>query len=99
MAGLVATRTDLDAGTGEAFGARMSDGGEFVVAVSRDFVRRCPTPLAVLPGVDLMHPTPISHEIIELAPNVTTIDPWKETPELVASATEQVRKYLLHATN
>jgi len=99
VAGLVATRTDLDAGTGEAFGARMWDGGEFVVAVSRDFVRRCPTPLAVLPGVDLMHPTPISHEIIELAPNVTTIDPWKETPELVASATEQVRKYLLHATN
>lgn len=95
---LVQQRPDLDADIGEAFGARMWTDGEFVVSVSRDFVRNCPTPLAVLPGIDLMHPGAVGREIAELAPNVTKIDPWKETPELVARATEHVRQFLVHQT-
>jgi pimeloyl-ACP methyl ester carboxylesterase len=91
---LVESRDDLDAATGELFGARMWDGKDFVVSVTREFVRNCQTPLALLPGVDDVHPPATSREIVGLAPNLVVIDPWKETPELVASATEEVRKFL-----
>jgi hypothetical protein len=91
---LVSIRLDLDEETGEAFGGRMWENGEFVVSVTRDFVRSCPTPLVVLPGVDAMHPG----EIGQLAPEAKLIDPWKETPEEVAGATQAIREFLLEAT-
>jgi hypothetical protein len=91
---LAAERADLDEQSGEAFGAAMWDDGEFVVSVTRDFVRSCPTALAVLPGVDAIHPYEIGREVAELAPNALLIDPWKDTPENVAAATAAIRDFL-----
>lgn len=68
-------------------------GGDFVFAVTRDFVRSCPTPMMVLAGDDLYHPAPISREIAELAPNLEFVPVWK-TPEAAAEAVKRVRTFL-----
>jgi pimeloyl-ACP methyl ester carboxylesterase len=91
---LVGKRADIDAGTAERFGAAMWDDREFVVSVSSDFVRGCHVPMLVLPGVDRAHPREIAMEIVGLAPDVTLVDPWKETPELRAAAAGRVRDFL-----
>src|SRR5665213_770851 len=92
---LVSNRPDLDEETGEAFGAAMWTGGEFVVSVSRTFVESCPTPLMVLPGVDMMHPYDIGLEVGAIAPDAVTIDPWKDPPAALTTATNEVRQFLL----
>lgn len=91
---LVAKRPGVDPAVAERFGARMWDEGEFVVSVSRDFVRSCQVPMAILPGVDDVHPREIALEIASLAPSNVLIDPWKETPELRAEAARRVREFL-----
>lgn len=91
---LVSNRPDLDEETGEAFGAAMWTGGEFVVSVSRTFVESCPTPLMVLPGVDVMHPYDIGLEVGAIAPDAVTVDPWKDPPEVLTTATNDVRRFL-----
>jgi fermentation-respiration switch protein FrsA (DUF1100 family) len=67
--------------------------GDFVLSVSRDFVRNCATPLLVLPGVDRYHPTATGREVAELARDASLIEPWKD-PEHVATATAAVRDFL-----
>jgi pimeloyl-ACP methyl ester carboxylesterase len=91
---LVGKRPDIDPDVAERFGAKMWDDGEFVVSVSRDFVRSCQIPMAVLPGVDGVHPREIALEIVDLAPDVVLIDPWKGTPEVQAAAAERVAEFL-----
>jgi pimeloyl-ACP methyl ester carboxylesterase len=90
-------RPDLDPQTLEAFGTRMWT-GEFVVSVPRDFVRSCQTPLLVLPGIDEFHPTETGREVAALAPNAEVMEPWKDTPELIAQAVERVREFLRKRT-
>ena len=90
-------RADIEPATIEAFGTRMWQ-GEFVVNVTRDFVRTVTTPLLVLPGVDPFHPGPIGREIAALAPNARTLEPWKDSPELVRAAVEEVRAFLREHT-
>ncbi|MGH8012295.1 MAG: alpha/beta fold hydrolase [Candidatus Binataceae bacterium] len=68
-------------------------GGDFVFSVSRDFVRGCQTPLLILAGNDLYHPTPIAQEIAQLAPQNELIMTWK-TPETVGEAVRRVRDFL-----
>lgn len=68
-------------------------GGDFVFAVTRDFVRSCATPLMVLAGDDLYHPAPISREIAELAPNLEFVPVWK-TPEAAAEAVNRIKTFL-----
>jgi pimeloyl-ACP methyl ester carboxylesterase len=94
---LVERRADIDAETVEAFGTRMWQ-GDFVLNVSRDFVRTVSTPLLVLPGIDPFHPGPIGREIAALAPNGRALEPWKDTPELVRGAVETVRTFLREHT-
>jgi pimeloyl-ACP methyl ester carboxylesterase len=89
---LLPRRADIDAAQLEAFGARMF-AGDFVLAVSRDFVRNCLTPLLVLPGVDRYHPTATGREIAELARDARLVEPWKDT-EHVGAATAAVRAFL-----
>jgi len=72
--------------------------GDFVLSVSRDFVRNCATPLLVLPGVDRYHPTVTGREIVSLAPNARLIEPWKD-PQHVGPATAAVRDFLLGHAN
>ena len=62
-------------------------GGDFVFSVSRDFVRRLPFPILVLPGDDEFHPRTTALELAELAPRSEVLDPWrndkKETAKVV----------------
>lgn len=94
---LVERRPDITAEAVEAFGRRMWE-GEFVLSVSRDFVRTCPTPLLVLPGVDPFHPTAIGREVAELAPRAEVMEPWKDTPERIQACIERVRSFLKRYT-
>jgi pimeloyl-ACP methyl ester carboxylesterase len=94
-AALLPQRSDIDRDTIERFGARMWGGGEFVVSVTRESVRACPTPLLVLPGIDEYHPTATGREIAALAPHAEVVEPWKDTPEHVAHAVGEVRRFLV----
>jgi len=90
---LAEQRDDIDARSVEDFGTRMWS-GDFVLSVSRDFVRSCMTPLLVLPGVDPFHPTAIGREVAQLAPKAEAMEPWKDTPELIAESVARVRGFL-----
>ena len=90
---LMARQPGVDPRTLEAFGNRMW-AGEFVLSVSRDFVRHCETPLLVLPGIDHFHPTQVGREVAELAPNAELLEPWKDTPELIEQAVDRIRLFL-----
>jgi pimeloyl-ACP methyl ester carboxylesterase len=66
-------------------------GGDFVFNVSRTFARSCATPLLILCGSDPYHPTPISQELKELAPNAELVESWKER---IPDTVERVRAFL-----
>jgi pimeloyl-ACP methyl ester carboxylesterase len=89
---LMRRRADVDAAQVEAFGTRMW-AGDFVLSVSRDFVRTCSTPLLVLAGVDRYHPTGTGREIARLARQARLVEPWKD-PQHVGPATDAVRDFL-----
>ena len=90
---LVQKRTDVDMARLEAFGKRMWS-GDFVLSVSREFVRSCTTPLLVLPGIDLPHPTAIGREIAALAPRAELLEPWKEPADLIPQTVARIRRFL-----
>jgi pimeloyl-ACP methyl ester carboxylesterase len=94
---LLTSRPDLDAGTMDEFLAAMWR-DDFVVSVGKDTVAACPVPLLVLPGIDDYHPNAAGREIAALAPGAEMIEPWKDSPEHIASATEGVRRFLLAHT-
>lgn len=85
-------RGELDDAAFRAFRARMYD-SDFVFSVTRDFVRSCKTPLLILAGSDLYHPTPIAQEIADLAPNAELVMKWK-TPDATPAAVTRVRAFL-----
>jgi pimeloyl-ACP methyl ester carboxylesterase len=89
---LMRSRADVDATEVEDLGTRMF-AGDFVLSVSRDFLRDCATPLLVLPGVDRYHPTETGREIARLARQADVVEPWKD-PEHVSRATQAVREFL-----
>ncbi|MGH9097741.1 MAG: alpha/beta fold hydrolase, partial [Acidimicrobiales bacterium] len=91
-ADLAERRSDIDVDRVEAFGTRMWD-GDFVVSVSRDFVRSCPTPLLVLPGTDQYHPTATGREIADLAPPGEVVEPWNDSSGHQEGATRAVRRF------
>ena len=71
--------------------------GDFLFNVSREFVSNCQTPLLVLMGDDIYHPSVTSREIAQLAPNATFIEYWKE-PENQAVAKKAVEDFLAQHT-
>lgn len=81
----------------QAFRSNMFD-GDFVYNVSRDFVRSCEIPMLVLMGNDNYHPMPISKEVVQLAPNSTLIEDWKED-DAVSSSLKQVIEFLSQHTD
>jgi pimeloyl-ACP methyl ester carboxylesterase len=89
---LLPSRADVDRAQLEAFGTRMW-AGDFVLSVSRDFVKNCSTPLLVLPGVDRYHPTATGREIAGLARQARLLEPWKD-PQHVGPAITAVRDFL-----
>jgi pimeloyl-ACP methyl ester carboxylesterase len=68
-------------------------GGDFVFSVTRDFVRGCRTPMLILAGDDLYHPTPTADEIARLAPNAELVMKWK-TPDVLPDTVKRVRTFL-----
>ena len=91
---LLRSRPELDAARVQAFLAAMWR-EDFVVSVTPESVAECPVPLLVLPGIDDYHPTQTGREVARLAPRAEVLEPWKDTPEHIAQATERVRTYLL----
>jgi pimeloyl-ACP methyl ester carboxylesterase len=91
---LLPGRPDLDEGTMERFLAAMWR-DDFVVSVDREVISSCPVPLLVLPGIDDFHPTEAGRQVARLAPAAEVVEPWKDSPEHVAEATEKVRRFLL----
>jgi pimeloyl-ACP methyl ester carboxylesterase len=86
-------RPDLSPEDIEEFGTSMWR-DDFVVSVSRDFVRACETPLLVLPGTDRYHPGATGREIADLAPAGRVFEPWKQSPQHAAQAAAAVRSFL-----
>jgi pimeloyl-ACP methyl ester carboxylesterase len=72
----MSARSDLDPAAVASFGKRMW-GGEFVFAVSRDFVKSCDTPCLVLPGDDKPHPAVTGLELGAILPKAEMLRDWK----------------------
>ena len=68
---------------------------DFVFSVTRDFVRKCKTPILVMPDDTEPHPYAIAEETARLAPNgQMTFFPWKEPKDRVAMAVRHLRTFL-----
>jgi pimeloyl-ACP methyl ester carboxylesterase len=68
---------------------------DFVFTVSRDFVRKCQTPVLILPDDIPAHPYAVAMESAMLAPKAeVSLFPWKEPKERVALAVRQIRSFL-----
>lgn len=66
--------------------------GDFVFSVSRSDVGRCATPLLVLRGNDVYHPSEISEEVARIAPRAELVSRWKESLD-VPTAVARVRAF------
>jgi pimeloyl-ACP methyl ester carboxylesterase len=94
--GVCASRADVTMDTAHAFLTTMyRTNADFVFTVTRDFVRNCQTPVLVLPDDVPAHPYAVAMETVRLAPKAeVSAYPWKDTPEGIAGAVEQVRAFL-----
>jgi len=68
---------------------------DFVITVTRDFVRQCQTPILVLPDDIPAHPYAVAMESVMLAPkSEVSMFPWKEPKERIPIAVRQIRSFL-----
>jgi len=68
---------------------------DFVFTVTRDFVRKCQTPVLILPDDVPAHPLAVAMECAMLAPKAeVSIYPWKEPKERIPLAVRQIRSFL-----
>ena len=68
---------------------------DFVMTVTRDFVRSCQTPVLVLPDDIPAHPYAVAMESALLAPKgEVSLFPWKEPKERIPLAVRQIRSFL-----
>src|SRR5207247_11324709 len=68
---------------------------DFVLTVTRDFVRNCQTPVLILPDDVPAHPYAVAMEAAMLAPNAeVSMFPWKEPKERIPLAVRQVHSFL-----
>ena len=93
---LLAQRPDLTMETCEKFLTKMyRNDPDFVFTVNRDFVRKCKTPILVLPDDVPAHPYDVAMETAMLAPNAeVSLFPWKEPKERMPLAVRQIRSFL-----
>jgi pimeloyl-ACP methyl ester carboxylesterase len=68
--------------------------GDFVFSVSRDFVRSCKTPMLVMPGNNLDHPTVIGREIASLAPSAEKLEDWRYPSDVVPGTVARIWSFL-----
>ena len=68
---------------------------DFLFTVTRDFVRKCQTPLLVMPDDTPAHPLEPAMECAMLAPKAEmTFYPWKDTKDKIPLAVRHVRSFL-----
>ena len=68
---------------------------DFVFTVTRDFVRKCQTPVLNLPDDIPAHPYAVAMEAAMLAPKAeVSLFPWKEPKERIPLAVRQIRSFL-----
>ena len=93
---LCARRPDITMAMVESFLGRMYRANpDFVLTVSRDFVRACRTPVLVLPDDVPAHPYAVAMESVMLAPqSEVSLFPWKEPKERIPVVVRQVRSFL-----
>ncbi len=87
----------LDRAAVDRFGEKMWT-GEFVLSVTREWVKTCKTPLYVLPGIDVAHPNAIGKNIAALAPNARALEPWKAPAEIIPQTIVKIRQFLREHT-
>jgi pimeloyl-ACP methyl ester carboxylesterase len=93
---LIKRRPDITRETVDKFLTRMyRTDPDFVLTVSRDFVRHCRTPVLILPDDVPAHPYAVAMEAAMLAPNAeVSMFPWKEPKERIPLAVRQIRSFL-----
>jgi pimeloyl-ACP methyl ester carboxylesterase len=68
---------------------------DFVLTVTREFVRGCQTPVLILPDDIPAHPYAVAMEAAMLAPQAeVSMFPWKEPKERIPLAVRQIRSFL-----
>jgi pimeloyl-ACP methyl ester carboxylesterase len=93
---LVKRRPDVTMETVDKYLTRMyRTNPDFVFTVTRDFVRKCQTPVLILPDDIAAHPYAVAMEAAMLAPNAeVSLFPWKEPKERIPLAVRQIRSFL-----
>ncbi len=92
---LVQRRPDITMEMVDAFLTKMYRNIDFVITVTRDFVRNCQTPVLILPDDTAGHPYAVAMEAAMLAPKAeVSMLPWKEPPERIPLAVRQIRSFL-----
>jgi pimeloyl-ACP methyl ester carboxylesterase len=92
---LVKRRPDITMEMVEKFLTKMYRTNDFVLTVTRDFVRKCQTPVLILPDDIPAHPYAVAMECAMLAPKAeVSMYPWKEPKERIPLAVRQVRSFL-----
>jgi pimeloyl-ACP methyl ester carboxylesterase len=93
---LAARRPDVTMETVDKFLTRMyRTDPDFVLTVTRDFVRSCQTPVLILPDDIPAHPYAVAMEAAMLAPKAeVSMFPWKEPKERIPLAVRQIRSFL-----
>jgi len=93
---LVKRRPDVTMATVEKFLTKMyKTNADFVFTVTRDFVKKCQTPVLILPDDIPAHPYAVAMEAAMLAPKAeVSMFPWKEPKERIPLAVRQIRSFL-----
>jgi len=93
---LVKRRRDITMETVDKFLTKMyRTNPDFVFTVTRDFVRKCQTPVLILPDDIPAHPYAVAMETAMLAPKAeVSMFPWKEPKERIPLAVRQIRSFL-----
>ena len=93
---LVKRRPDIKMETVDKFLTKMyRTNPDFVFTVTRDFVRKCQTPVLILPDDIPAHPYAVAMEAAMLAPKAeVSMFPWKEPKERIPLAVRQIRSFL-----
>jgi pimeloyl-ACP methyl ester carboxylesterase len=92
---LVKRRPDITMDMVDKYLTKLYRSSDFVLTVSRDFVRNCQTPVLILPDDIPAHPYAVAMECAMLAPKAeVSMYPWKEPKERIPLAVRQVRSFL-----
>ena len=93
---LTAKRQDITMAMVDKYLTKMyRNNPDFVISVTRDFVKSCQTPVLILPDDIPAHPYAVAMEAALLAPKAeVSIFPWKEPKERIPLAVRQIRSFL-----